>query len=131
MSGYTKVNLASDVEDMAPKFGYAPHVQARFARTDLELENQGMSLFRLESGFRMPFGHRHEQQEEVYVVLRGSARMKIGDAVVELGEYDAVRVAPDQWRGMEAGPEGAEILAVGAPSDGNRDVLMQPEWWAD
>src|SRR4051794_25217700 len=26
MSGYTRVNLKNDVEDMAPKFGYAPGV---------------------------------------------------------------------------------------------------------
>jgi mannose-6-phosphate isomerase-like protein (cupin superfamily) len=131
MTAYTRVNLLADVEDMAPKFGYAPDLEARFARTNLELEHQGMSLFRIAPGFRMPFGHRHGEQEEVYLVLRGSARIKLDDEVVELAEYDAIRVPASTWRAIEGGPEGAEVLAVGAPSNGNGDAEMQPGWWTD
>jgi mannose-6-phosphate isomerase-like protein (cupin superfamily) len=130
MAGYTLVNLR-DVEDMAPKFGFAPNVEARFARVPLELEQSGVSYFRIAPGFRMPFGHRHETQEEVYLVLSGSARMKLDDAVVELGAMDAVRVAPDTTRGMEAGADGAEIIAFGAPTQDNRDAQLVPEWWTD
>ena len=83
MAGYTRVNLKSDVRDMAPEFGMEG-IEARFARKNLELENSGLSRFRLEPGFRTPFGHTHSQQEEVYVVVSGSARVAIGDDVVEL-----------------------------------------------
>ena len=83
MAGYTRVNLKSDVRDMAPEFGMEG-IEARFARNNLELENSGLSRFRLEPGYRTPFGHTHSEQEEVYVVVSGSARVAIGDDVVEL-----------------------------------------------
>ena len=126
---YTKVNLR-EVEDMAPRFGYAPNVEARFARKPLELEKSGMSYFRVAPEFRMPFGHTHSEQEEVYLVVSGSARFKIEDEVVEAGPFDAVRVPPGAAHGMEGGPEGAEIVAFGAPNTENADVDMQPGWWA-
>jgi mannose-6-phosphate isomerase-like protein (cupin superfamily) len=128
MSDYTLVNL-KEVEDQAPKFGYAPHLQSRFARRALGLENSGISHFTLAPGFRVPFGHHHADQEEVYVVVAGSARMKLDDELVELGTWDAVRVPPDMTRGMEGGPEGAEILAFGAPSNENADAKMVREFW--
>jgi mannose-6-phosphate isomerase-like protein (cupin superfamily) len=128
MSGYTVVNL-KEVEDQAPRFGYAPDLESRFARRALELENSGLSYFKAAPGFRVPFGHRHTEQEEVYVVVAGSARIKLGDDVVDLGTWDAVRVAPEMTRGMEGGPEGAEILAFGAPSNENADAQMVRDFW--
>jgi mannose-6-phosphate isomerase-like protein (cupin superfamily) len=128
MSGYTVVNL-KQVEDQAPKFGYAPDLESRFARGALALENSGLSYFKVARGFRVPFGHRHADQEEVYVVVAGSARIKLGDDVVDLGTWDAVRVAPEMTRGMEGGPEGAEILAFGAPSNENADAQMVRDFW--
>ena len=74
------------------------------------------------------------KQEEVYVVVRGSGRMKIDDEIVELREWDAVRVPPGAWRGYEAGPMGLEILAIGAPNlgeDPRGDVDGRRDWWAD
>ena len=88
MAAYTRVNLKSDVKDMAPEFGMEG-IESRFARTNLELENSGLSYFRLDPGYRAPFGHTHSEQEEVYVILSGSARVAVGDEVVELGEWDA------------------------------------------
>jgi hypothetical protein len=44
------------------------------------------------------------------------------------------RVPPGTWRGYEAGPEGLEILVVGAPNLGEaprEDVDGQRDWWAD
>jgi mannose-6-phosphate isomerase-like protein (cupin superfamily) len=128
MPGYTRVNL-KEVEDQAPKFGFAPHLQSRFARKALGLERSGISHFTLAPGFRVPFGHHHADQEEVYVVVAGSARMKLDDEVVQLGTWDAVRVPPEMTRGMEGGPEGAEILAFGAPSDENADAQMVRDFW--
>jgi hypothetical protein len=68
------------------------------------------------------------------VVVRGSGRMKLDDEIVELKEWDAVRVPPGTWRGYEAGPEGLEILVIGAPNLGEaprEDVEGQRDWWAD
>lgn len=131
MADYTLVNLKSDVEDMAPRFGYAPNMESRFARKPLELRNSGVSYFKLASGFRVPFGHRHGEQEEVYLVIRGSVRMKLEDEVVELGELDAIRVPGSTTRGMEGGPDGAEIVAFGAPNTDNRDAEMVQDFWTE
>jgi mannose-6-phosphate isomerase-like protein (cupin superfamily) len=57
-------------------------MQARFAGQSLGLDRTGLTGFRLAPGFRIPFAHRHEDQEEVYVVHRGSARIKVGDDVL-------------------------------------------------
>ena len=128
MPDYTVVNL-EDVEDMAPKFGLGEGLQSRFARVPLELERSGLSLYRIAPGFRLPFGHRHGEQEEVYVVVSGSMRMKIDDEVVGLRRWDALRVPGPAWRAFEAGPEGAELLAFGAPNTQNKDTEMDPGWW--
>jgi mannose-6-phosphate isomerase-like protein (cupin superfamily) len=128
MAGYTRVNLKSDVQDMAPQHGMEG-IESRFARTNLELEKSGLSYFRLDGGYRAPFGHTHAEQEEVYVVVSGSARVAVGDEVVELGQWDAIRIPPQTIHGMEAGPDGAEILAFGAPNTENKDAEMQPAWW--
>jgi mannose-6-phosphate isomerase-like protein (cupin superfamily) len=129
MGGYTKVNLKQDVKDMAPQFGFAPNVEARFARENLGLEHSGLSYQKLAPDFRMPFGHKHAEQEEVYVVLSGGGRMKLDDEIVEVEAWDAIRVPADTMRGFESGPEGAELLAFGAPLKETNDAEMEPGWW--
>jgi mannose-6-phosphate isomerase-like protein (cupin superfamily) len=130
MAGYTIQNL-KDVEDQAPNFGLSPQLEARMARVPLELENFGVSYQRLGPNFRVPFGHKHKNQEEVYLVVSGSMRAKVEDEVVELKQWDALRVHKDTMRGFEAGPEGAEIIAVGAPNTGPGDAEMEQDWWSD
>lgn len=128
MSGYEIVNL-KEVEDMAPKFDLSPNLEARFARRPLGAERSGLSYQRLAPNFRVPFGHNHEDQEELYVVLSGSARVKLGDEVVDVKAWDVVRIAPETMRGVEAGPEGVELLAFGAGRSGDTDPM--PGWWTD
>jgi mannose-6-phosphate isomerase-like protein (cupin superfamily) len=131
MAGYTKLNLRQDVEDQAPNFGLEGKIEARMARVPLELEHSGVSYQRLAPGFRMPFGHRHKTQEEIYIVISGSMRAKLEDEVVELKPYDALRVHKDTTRGFEAGPEGVEVIAIGAPHTGPGDADVVDDWWTD
>ena len=131
MAGYTKVNLRDDVDDQGPNFGFEGKMEARMARVPLELEQSGVSLLGLAPNFRIPFAHRHKTQEEVYVLIRGSVRVKLEDEVVDLKPYDALRVHKDTTRGFEAGPEGAEMIAVGAPHTGPGDADMVNDWWTD
>lgn len=128
---YTKINLIDDVENVALKHGLGDNLESRFARAALGLEKQGLGHFRIAPGFRLPFGHVHTEQEEVYIVVEGSARVKLDDEIVELATWDAVRVPPGVWRGLEGGPEGAQVLALGAPNTENGDAEMRPGWWAD
>ena len=126
---YTVVNL-KEVEDAAPSGGLSPNLEARFARKPLALEQSGLTYFRMAPGFREPFGHRHGTQEEVYVVVSGSMRMKLDDDIVELRAWDAIRIAPQTVRAREAGPNGAEMLLIGAPQT-ERDSELMREWWTD
>jgi mannose-6-phosphate isomerase-like protein (cupin superfamily) len=129
MASYTKKNLR-DVENQAPNFGMPDELDARFARSDIDGESLGLSLIKLDPGFRMPFGHKHGNQEEVYVVVRGSGRVKVGDEIVELREWDVIRFDTDTMRNMEGGPKGIEYLAFGAGNDPT-DAEMVPGWWED
>ena len=130
MSDWTKKNLKEDVENVAPQFGMPAEIEARFARNALEGESLGLSHLKLAPGFRVPFGHKHTQQEEVYVLVSGSARLKLDDEILDLQPWDAVRIGKGTMRNVEAGPDGAEYLAFGAGDD-PRDAEMEQGWWSD
>lgn len=119
----------TNVKDSAPEFGMEDVQEARFARSDLDAERTGISHQRLKPGKRNPFGHRHEEAEEVYVVISGSGRMKLDDEIIEVETLDAIRVSPEVIRAFEAGDDGIEVLAVGAHHDGDGEVI--PGWWGE
>ena len=126
---YTVVNL-KEVEDLAPTANLSPNLEARFAREPLGLANSGLTYFRMAPGFREPFGHHHKTQEEVYVVVSGSLRIKLDDEIVDLQAWDAIRIAPGTIRSREAGPNGAQMLLFGAPQAENDADLLR-EWWTE
>jgi mannose-6-phosphate isomerase-like protein (cupin superfamily) len=125
---YTLKKL-TDVEDSAPGFGISEIQQAHFAKNDLEAADTGVSLQCLMAGKRQAFGHKHEEAEEVYVVLSGSGRLKLDDEILEVDALDAIRVAPLVVRAFEAGPEGMDVLAFGPRCDGDGEVIQ--DWWKD
>ena len=130
---FTLRNIREDLEDLGSRFDGAPDLEFRSATQALGLEQSGLSYQRVPPDYRFPYGHTHTRQEEVYVVVRGSGQMKLDDEIVELKEWDAVRVPPGTWRGYEAGPEGLEILVIGAPNLGDaqcEDVVGERDWWA-
>ena len=126
MADHTIVNLR-EVEDAAKKFGMPPGLEARFARSALALQKSGVTLFKAGPDFQLPWGHRHRDQEEVYLVLRGSATVVFEDERAELSEWDAVRIPPDVARSFEGGPEGAEVLAFGAGEQGDTEMIK--DFW--
>jgi mannose-6-phosphate isomerase-like protein (cupin superfamily) len=128
MSDFAIKNF-KEVEDSAADRG--PDIEARFARKHLGSDHLGVSYFRYASGFRAPFGHRHREQEEAYVVVSGSGRVKLGDEVVELRQWDVLRVAPEVVRSFEAGPEGIELIAIGNDRPEGGDGEMVQGHWAD
>ncbi len=126
-----KVVKVSDVPDQGANFGLEGKMEARFLRVDLECENCGVTYLKLAPGFREPFGHTHKVQEEVYVLVSGSARIKVGDDIHDLTAWTAVRLSKDAMRALEAGPEGAEFVLVGAPNTGPGDAITEQDWWRD
>lgn len=122
MSDYAIENI-KNLEDSATKFGLSPHLEARFGRKAVAAQKSGFSYQRLEANFRQPFGHTHKNQEETYVVVSGSGRIKLGDEVVDVEQWDAIRVAPQTPRAFEAGADGMELLAFGAGEAGDADTI--------
>jgi quercetin dioxygenase-like cupin family protein len=130
MPNYTVVNLRDDVEDMAPKFQMGD-IETHFGRKALELTKCGVSYFKLGPEYTLPFGHTHAEQEEVYLVIDGSVRLKLDDDQLELGRLDAVRIGPNVTRGLSAGPDGAELVLFGAPDTDNQDITMVQGFFAE
>jgi mannose-6-phosphate isomerase-like protein (cupin superfamily) len=131
MPNFTHKNLKQDVVDAAVEYGLSPQIESRFGRKHLDSRELGVSYFRYGSGFRAPFGHTHGSEEEAYVVISGSGRIKLDDEIVELRQWDVVRVAPEVMRALEGGPEGMEVIAVGgSKAEGDQGNLVQG-WWED
>jgi mannose-6-phosphate isomerase-like protein (cupin superfamily) len=130
MADYTKLNI-EEVEDSALKFGLSPRLQARFGKRPLGSEIVGVSRETLAPNFRVPFGHMHRDQEEIYFVMRGSGRIKIEDEILDLREGDLVRLGRGTWRCTEGGPDGMEYMAVGGPVSNEDDSEIEQGWWAD
>jgi mannose-6-phosphate isomerase-like protein (cupin superfamily) len=125
---YTLKKL-TEVEDSAVKGGFQEHQEARFATGDLGAEHTGVSLMHVKPSERQAFGHRHDEAEEVYVVVSGSGRVKLDDDIVDVEPFDALRVAPEVMRQFEAGPDGLTYVAVGARHEGDGEIA--PGWWSD
>ena len=128
MSDYTIKNL-KDVEDVAG--ARMPQVEGRFARKHLDSRELGVSYFRYAPDFRSTMGHHHREQEEAYIVTAGSGRVKLDDEIVQVRQWDVVRVAPEVVRAFEAGPDGLEIVAVGSARPEEGDGVPLSDWWTD
>ena len=128
VANFTVKNL-KEVEDSAANRG--PDVEARFGRKHLDSQHLGVSYFRYGPGYKSPVGHRHREQEEAYVIVGGSGRMRLDDEIVELREWDAIRVAPDVVRAFEAGPDGLELIAIGSDRPEGGDGERVDDFWPD
>jgi mannose-6-phosphate isomerase-like protein (cupin superfamily) len=131
---FTLTNLREDLDDLGSNFDGAPGLEFRAASQALGLERSALGFQHVPPGHRFPYGHTHKEQEEVFVVVGGSGRMKLDDAIVDVKRWDAVRIPPGTWRGYEAGPEGLDLLVIGAPHLGANprdDVEGTRDWWAD
>lgn len=128
MAGYTLINFEQIDDALAER---DVPIEARFARKHIDSEELGVTRLRYAPGTRGPFAHRHGEQEEAFVVTSGSGRVKLDDEVIELREWDVLRVAPSVIRQFESGDEGLELVAIGGhrPEDGDGEVVR--DWWTD
>jgi mannose-6-phosphate isomerase-like protein (cupin superfamily) len=128
MADFTIKNLKTVDDSLADRDWDA---EARFARKHLDSEHLGVSYFRYGAGFRSRTGHRHREQEEAYVVVAGSGRIKLDDELVELRQWDVVRVSPNVVRAFEGGAEGLELIAIGTDRPEGGDGEMVKDFWTD
>ena len=127
MSDYTIVNIRES-EDFAPKFGMPSECKAHFPKKELDCKIGAVGLERLAPGFRTPFGHRHKR-------AGGAVRDRRRRRPREARRRDRRRptVGRDPRRAaddanFEAGPEGLEVLAFGAPIDDENDGEIEMGW---
>jgi mannose-6-phosphate isomerase-like protein (cupin superfamily) len=126
MSGFAIVNL-KEIEDSAGE--RAPGIEARFGRKSLESEHLGVTYVRYAANVRSPLAHSHREQEEAYVVVSGSGRIRLDDAIYQLRQWDAVRISPSTIRALEAGDDGLELIAIGSDRpEGGDGVTAQTVW---
>jgi quercetin dioxygenase-like cupin family protein len=130
VSDYTILNLA-DSENVAPRFGMPEGMDVRFPRRALGCTVGAVGVEKLAPHTRVPFGHVHVEQEEIYVVAEGSGRVKLEDEIRELRRWDILRVGPGTMRNFESGPEGMTVIAFGAPIGERNDAELVPGWWSE
>jgi mannose-6-phosphate isomerase-like protein (cupin superfamily) len=127
MGDYSRINL-DELENVAAKHGITDQ-EARFPREPLGLGTSALAHLRVKPGARQPFAHKHQEAEEVHVVLSGSGRLKLDDEIVEVGPRDVIRVGPSVTRAFEAGPEGLEYIVFSERREG--DAEMVQDFWTE
>ena len=110
---------------------WRPSNQMRVLNTDLAkqlgAQTLGARLWRLTPG-QASTKHRHIGETELYVVLEGTGRMRIGDEVHTLAPLSSVLVEPDVVRQIfNDRDEDALWLVAGAPPEPANTLQMTPE----
>jgi uncharacterized cupin superfamily protein len=98
-------------------------------RRELGVSAFGLNLLRLRPGQRGRI-HRHERQEEVYVVLEGALTLGVEGDERELTRGSIARVAPSVRRQLvNRGPDMLVVLSIGGaePHEG-RDGVAYSAW---
>jgi quercetin dioxygenase-like cupin family protein len=107
---------------------WRPSNQMSVLNTDLakqlEARTVGARLWRLAPG-QASTRHRHRSQEELYVLLEGTGRVRVDGEVLTLGPLDAILVEPDSVRQLFNDTDAEQLwLAVGAPPEGANTLEM-------
>jgi len=87
----------------------------KLAGAELGIESFGLQVLDFPGGFAHYPEHDHAEdgQEEVYVVLRGSADATVAGERMALEPGSILRVAAGSRRRLDPGPDGVRVLAIG------------------
>jgi quercetin dioxygenase-like cupin family protein len=111
---------------------WRPSNQMGVPNTDLgkqlEASTMGARLWRLEPG-QASTRHRHPEQEELYLLLQGSGRVRIdGEQPLTLAPMDTLLVEPGSVRQLFNDTEADQLwLVVGAPPEAVTSTLEMSE----
>ena len=96
----------------------------KLARADLGVESFGMQILDMPAGYADYPEHDHAEtgQEEVYIVLRGSAEIDVEGERVQLDPDTVIRVGAGAKRKITPGDQGVRLLALG----GTPGAVYQP-----
>src|SRR3954452_14768007 len=128
MPDYAIVNLL-EIDDSVE--GRVPGLEGRFSRKHIGSRDLGISHIRGAPGGRSTRGASHRGQEEAYVVVGGSGRVRLDDTIRDIRRWDVIRVAPEVVRAFEAGPDGLALIAIGGPKPEGGDGVVADSPWPD
>jgi uncharacterized cupin superfamily protein len=93
----------------------------------LAARSLGARLWRLGPG-QASTRHRHISQEEIYLLLEGTGRMRVDEDLLTLAPLDAVLVEVDSIRQIFNDTDAEQLwLVVGAPPEGANTLEMSEE----
>jgi quercetin dioxygenase-like cupin family protein len=103
----------------------------RSLKEALGAEQIAVTLVRVppHSDFEQGTGHFHQELEEIYIVTRGTLKMRFNEAVEEVEAGSVVRVAPNTVRShRNEGEEPVEIWAVSRKIEGEDSTKIEDFW---
>jgi mannose-6-phosphate isomerase-like protein (cupin superfamily) len=130
MSEYTVIS-ADEVDDVYA--GTNVPGEFRPLTRALGCEQVAVTLIRVppHSDFEQGTGHYHEEQEELYLITRGTLTMRFGGDIRKVGAGSVVRVAPRTPRShRNEGDEPVELWAVSRRQDRRDSVKLDAFWEA-
>ena len=128
MSDFAIVNLLEIDDSLA---GRVDGLEERFEPQVPRLDRSRRAATGATPRVPSPGAHSHREQEEAYVVVSGSGRVRLGDEIRDVRLWDVIRVAPAVVRAFEAGPDGLDLIAVGGPKPEGGDGVPSDSPWPD
>lgn len=110
---------------------WRPSNQMSVLNTDLakqlEAGSMGARLWRLAPG-QASTRHRHRDEEELYLLLEGSGRVRVDDELLTLAPLDTLLVEPGSLRQLFNDTDSDQLwLVVGAPPEAANTPEMSEE----
>ncbi len=72
-----------------------------FLKDALKLTSCEISINRVPKGFKSPFNHKHKQNEEIYIILKGSGIITVDNKKINIKEKSTVKIVPKASRMIE------------------------------
>ena len=96
-----------------------------FIGETMGLTGSEISLNRMPSGKGMPFVHAHQQNEEVYIVTKGTGKFYIDGEEFPISEGSVIRVDPKGERAIQAGSEDLYFICIQAQKGSLKQATRQ------
>jgi uncharacterized cupin superfamily protein len=76
------------------------NMQKVFLKDTLQLTGMEVSLNRLPPGEGSLFRHKHKQNEELFIIVKGYGQLQVDGKIIDVREGTSIRVAPDGVRAI-------------------------------
>lgn len=101
MTNYKKANLSTFSEIASIKENEVLPRGKVFLKDKLDLTSCEISVNSAAIGSKPPYSHKHRQNEEIYIFLKGAGIMRVDEDEFTIGEGSCVKVSPAGCRWLE------------------------------